>query len=58
MKELKREIKLYMCTTFILWAMKFIPDDCTALKLWFLQFPHKSINHDRPGNKRIKTQGS
>jgi hypothetical protein len=43
MKSLKREIKLYICTKLILWAMNFIPQDCIDLKLWFLKFPHKSI---------------
>ena len=44
MKQLFREIRLWLITVLVLWIMKLIPEGCPEIKLWILKFPHKEFS--------------
>jgi hypothetical protein len=48
MKQLKRELKLWLITKLFLWILDLIPDDCPELKAWSQIFPHKELLNKLP----------
>jgi hypothetical protein len=39
-----KEIKYWLFTVFILWAMKVLPKECTKTQMWLLKMPIDELN--------------
>lgn len=45
MKNVKRELRLYLFILFLNWCWDLLPKEgCDKIKVWMAQFPHEDLN--------------